>query len=178
MSDEESDGVRSLDDRHIQFYAPVNRTTVAEFNRLLHVLSRSLTRQDTITVFLQSCGGDVGCAFSAVDHMRNCRVPVHTVIDGEVCSAATIIATGGTKRSILPNATVLIHQLHTTAEGTASAIMDTARHCRHTMRQMKRHYLRHCPHLTRQRLHRLLRHDTVLSAKKCIRYGIAERLYR
>ena len=177
MSEDDEDDVCAIDTTHIQFYANVNRKNVATLNRLLHVMSRKLDRRDVITVFIQSNGGEVGYAFSAVDHMRTCRVPVHTVIDGEVCSAASIIATGGARRFVMPNGTLLVHQLRTSAEGTASTIVDAARHCKKVMRSMKKHYLRYCRHLDASTLDKMLRHDTLLNATECLRYGMADAVY-
>ena len=64
-----------------------------------------------IKLHIQSDGGEVFAAFSAVDTIQKCKVPVETIIEGCAASAATIISVAGSRRFITPYSHMLIHQI-------------------------------------------------------------------
>ena len=66
---------------------------------------------------INSIGGDIIPALSMVDTIRNSKVSVHTIIEGECMSAATLISCVGKKRLMRRNSVVLIHQMRTSYWG-------------------------------------------------------------
>ena len=64
-----------------------------------------------IKLHLNSQGGEIVGAFCIVDTISASKVPIHTIIEGEVSSAATLISVVGHKRFMNKNAHMLIHQI-------------------------------------------------------------------
>jgi len=73
----------------------------------------------TLTLYINSTGGDLYCAFALIDAMRTCHHTIRTVGIGAVMSAAFLIFISGTKgeRFIGQNASLMCHQYSETAEG-------------------------------------------------------------
>ena len=66
----------------------------------------------TLTVLINSYGGDVYAGFSAIDVMEVSRLPIQTVGIGAICSMASLIFTAGTpgKRMMSRNSYIMTHQ--------------------------------------------------------------------
>lgn len=83
-----------------------------------------------IAMYINSPGGSVSAGLGIVDTMNHIKPDVATVCVGLAASMGSIILSQGAKgkRSILPNAEVMIHQPWGGAQGQASDIEITARH--------------------------------------------------
>lgn len=70
------------------------------------------TADTTLTVLINSYGGDVYAGFSAIDVMEVSRLPIQTVGIGAICSMASLIFTAGTpgRRMMSRNAYIMTHQ--------------------------------------------------------------------
>lgn len=70
------------------------------------------TADTTLTVLINSYGGDVYAGFSAIDVMEVSRLPIQTVGIGAICSMASLIFTAGTpgKRMMSRNSYIMTHQ--------------------------------------------------------------------
>lgn len=66
----------------------------------------------TLTLYINSQGGDLYQAFGLIDLMKNSQVPIRTIGYGSVMSAAFLILASGTKgeRYIAPNTGIMCHQ--------------------------------------------------------------------
>jgi ATP-dependent Clp protease, protease subunit len=75
-----------------------------------------------IALYLNSPGGDMVALFAIYDTIQHLRSDVATVCVGQAASAAAVLLAAGTagKRSILPNARVLIHQPHGGVQGQST----------------------------------------------------------
>ncbi len=63
-----------------------------------------------ITVIIHSTGGDLDCAFSIYDLIKECKENVTTIILGKCCSAALVLFLAGNIRKMYKNSFVLIHE--------------------------------------------------------------------
>jgi len=83
-----------------------------------------------IFMYVNSPGGSVSAGLGIVDTMNHIKPDVVTVCVGMAASMGSIILSQGAKgkRSILPNAEVMIHQPWGGTQGQASDIEITARH--------------------------------------------------
>lgn len=83
-----------------------------------------------IHMYINSPGGSVSAGLGIVDTMNHIKPDVATVCVGLAASMGSIILSQGTKgkRSILPNAEVMIHQPWGGTQGQATDIEITARH--------------------------------------------------
>ncbi len=83
-----------------------------------------------IFMYVNSPGGSVSAGLGIVDTMNHIKPDVATVCVGLAASMGSIILSQGAKgkRSILPNAEVMIHQPWGGTQGQATDIEITARH--------------------------------------------------
>ncbi len=83
-----------------------------------------------IFLYINSPGGSVSAGLGIVDTMNHIKPDVATVCVGMAASMGSIILSQGAKgkRSILPNAEVMIHQPWGGTQGQATDIEITARH--------------------------------------------------
>lgn len=72
-----------------------------------------------ISLYIQSPGGEADACMAILDTMNYIKSPVSTIGMGMVASAGSVILAGGAKgkRFALPNATVMIHQPLSGAQG-------------------------------------------------------------
>jgi ATP-dependent Clp protease protease subunit len=77
-----------------------------------------------IHLYINSPGGSVTAGLAIYDTMQYIRPEVSTICIGMAASMAAVLLTGGQKgkRSVLPNARVMIHQPWGGVQGTASDI--------------------------------------------------------
>lgn len=73
----------------------------------------------TLTLLINSYGGDVHAGWSVIDVMETSRLPIQTVGIGAICSMASLIFTAGTpgKRIMSRNSYIMTHQFMDTVEG-------------------------------------------------------------
>jgi ATP-dependent Clp protease protease subunit len=90
--------------------------------QLLHLESEDPERD--ISLYINSPGGDMVALFAIYDTMQFLGPDVATICVGQAASAAAILLAGGApgKRSVLPNARVLLHQPHGGAQGQSTDI--------------------------------------------------------
>jgi len=83
-----------------------------------------------IFMYINSPGGSVSAGLGIVDTMNHIKPDVATVCVGLAASMGSIILSQGAKgkRSVLPNAEVMIHQPWGGTQGQATDIEITARH--------------------------------------------------
>lgn len=90
--------------------------------QMLHLESEDGERD--ISLYINSPGGDMVALFAIYDTMQFLGPDVATICVGQAASAAAILLAGGApgKRSVLPNARVLLHQPHGGAQGQSTDI--------------------------------------------------------
>ena len=73
----------------------------------------------TLTLYVNSSGGDLYQTFALIDIMRTSKLPIRTIGLGNVMSAAFLIFASGTKglRIIAPNTGIMCHQFSNNQEG-------------------------------------------------------------
>lgn len=93
-----------------------------------------------IFMYINSPGGSVSAGLGIVDTMNHIKPDVATVCVGMAASMGSIILSQGAqgKRSILPNAEVMIHQPWGGTQGQATDIEITARHILRTREQLNK----------------------------------------
>jgi ATP-dependent Clp protease protease subunit len=93
-----------------------------------------------IAMYINSPGGSVSAGLGIVDTMNHIKPDVATVCVGLAASMGSIILSQGAKgkRSVLPNAEVMIHQPWGGAQGQAVDIEITARHIMKTRDQLNK----------------------------------------
>lgn len=79
---------------------------------------------DDIQFYINSYGGDVTAGLAIYDTLQHINSNVRTICVGKAMSMGAVLLSGGTKgkRFVLPNATVMIHQVLGGAKGQSSDV--------------------------------------------------------
>ena len=134
--------------------------------------------QATISLYINSPGGDVSSLFAVYDIMQIISAPIRTICVGEACSSAAILLAAGTKgmRSATSNSRVMIHQIQ--IEGVAGRGTDIeveAKEIKIIKRSMTGILARHTGQ-TYRKVYRDCETDTYLSAAEAKDYGIIDEI--
>jgi ATP-dependent Clp protease protease subunit len=173
------------DFNHIYFYSEVDRDTIYDLIRLIGEAEEDVTitnlrlklKEDLpIYLHINSYGGSIFAAFAAIDAMKACKIPIHTIVTGATASAGTLMSICGEKRYITPNANMLIHQLSSSCWGKMSEIEDEYKNLEELMKRIKEIYMENAK-IPKKELTELLKHDLWLNADKCINYGLADEIW-
>lgn len=130
-----------------------------------------------IYLHLTTNGGSIHAAFSVVDCIQTLGVPVHTVVDGFVASAGTLISICSSKRYIMPNAYMLIHELRSGVWGKMSSIEEEVMNLKKIMDHINKFYQDHTK-LSKKALEKLLTKDVIWNAGECVSKGIVDEIYK
>ena len=130
-----------------------------------------------IRLHVTTYGGLVDAAFSAVDCIKGLKVPVVTVVDGYVASAGTLITLAGTRRLMLPNASMMIHELRTTIWGKMKDLTDSYENSAKTMEHLVEFYNAHTK-LSKKKLEKTLQRDVNWRAEECLKHGLVDEVLK
>ena len=179
----EEDKLRKItrEDNHIYFHAEVDRGSVFEMIQHLrkceldNIVNAHKSCLDQIPIYLHinSFGGCLFDAMTAIDAIQSCKVPVYTIIEGATASAGTLMSVVGTKRFMRPNAYMLIHQLSAGAWGKMAELEDEFENNKILMDKIKTIYKEHAS-IPKKELSEILKHDLWWDFDKCKSYGLID----
>lgn len=170
------------DEDKVYFYAEVTRHSILLLLQCLEKATKHALQHCTdlnactVYLYIFSDGGDAMAGLSAFDHIRNNRVPVTTVADGFVASAATFLLLGGAYPVAMQHSTVLIHQLTTGFWGKYADLIDEMHNSESLMRTISSIYAEHTK-LSKPTLDGLLSKEKNMSAEECLRMGFVRELW-
>jgi ATP-dependent protease ClpP protease subunit len=172
------------DNNHIYFYSEINRSSILKLNTLIGeaeeycIITALKLKIECVPIYLHifSNGGYIYSAFSCIDVIQSCSVPVYSVIEGATASAGTLISVVCKKRFIRPSAYMLIHQLSSGCWGKMAEIEDEYKNLTDFMSKITDIYVKHSK-IPLGRLKTLLKHDLWLDSKKSISYGLVDAIY-
>ena len=166
----------------IYFYTEIFSDTAFLLNKAIRDLEKSLKytqiildlpKPPVIKIYINSPGGDAYAAFSIVDVIEECSIPVHTYVEGNVSSAATLVSMAGKKRFISKNSVMLIHQISSWFQGTYENHIDERKNLDMIMERVKDFYIKHSK-ISLEELEELLKHDINISSEDCLKYGFVD----
>ena len=129
-----------------------------------------------IYLHINSYGGSMTDALAAVDCIKNSKIPIYTIIEGNAASAATFLSVAGKKRFITENSVLLIHQLSSGMWGTMSQLEDEHENNKFFMEKIYSIYNKYT-NISRRRLKKILKRDIWWDAEKAIKYGFVDSIY-
>lgn len=168
----------------LYFYSDVSVEHALQFQMVLNEMEqdhlrsaaeRGIQTPDPIWIYIHSYGGDAFAGLSMMDAIRECKVPVHTVVDGFCASAATLPLLGSDKRYMRQHASVLIHQIRTEFGGKFEDLLDETTNSTQLMQTLKKIYTRDTK-LTRSKIDVLIRKETYLNAEECASLGLVHHI--
>lgn len=80
----------------------------SSFLDLINTL-KTAEEHDTIFIYLNTPGGSLQTTVQILSAMRRCAATVVTCLEGEVCSAGTLLFLAGKQHIVNPNCTFMIH---------------------------------------------------------------------
>ena len=165
------------------FYSEVNRGSVLNLNKQLIELGNKLLNASNvyeipvphIKLHINSGGGSLLDGFAAVDYIKSCKAPVHSIIDGSAASAATLMSVVAAKRSIHKNSFMLIHQLSGGMWGKYEDLVDDFKNSSLFMSTINQIYTQHTK-IPAKTLKEILKRDIWFDAKTCLKYGLVDEI--
>ena len=179
---ESKDSSLNLNSNQVYFYDDVTKQSIYNLNRNLDIvaknllmvkLSYNLIESPAIELYISSEGGEVFSAFSAVDRIKNSKVPVHSYVEGIAASAATLLSVVAQQRYIRKNSFMLIHQLSSSVWGNFAQIQEETKNLELLMKYIKNLYMTHTK-IDESELDKLLKQDLYLDAEMCLKFGLVD----
>jgi ATP-dependent protease ClpP protease subunit len=175
-------------DNHIYFYADVDSDRCLALMREIRevdstlrseYLSRGMEGMPATPIWLHihSYGGSLFSGFSVADQLTMIKSPIYSVVEGICASAATLIAAACTKRYILPNSFMLIHQLSSFMWGTHEQFKDEMTLQSKAMDRLVEFYAKHSK-LSADEIRTMLTRDFWIDAETCIKHGFVDEIMR
>ncbi|MFT5036620.1 MAG: ATP-dependent Clp protease protease subunit [Candidatus Azotimanducaceae bacterium] len=132
-----------------------------------------------IFLYVNSPGGSVTAGLSVIDTMNHVKPDIATVCVGLAASMGSLILSQGKKgkRSILPNAEVMIHQPSGGAYGQASDIDITAKHIIKTRDRLNK-MLSKATGKALSQIEKDVDRDFFMDAEESKKYGIVDTIYK
>lgn len=172
-----------ISNNNIYLYGEINKIMALDFNIKFDELVKKYQvisiqtgfENPVINIHINSCGGDVIAALSIIETIRKSKLDIHTFIEGECSSAATLIAVIGKKRYIGKYSIMLIHQLRSGFWGTASEFEEENKNNKTFMKIIKNIYYEHTE-IDKETLEKMLLKDRYMNANKTIQLGIMDEI--
>jgi ATP-dependent protease ClpP protease subunit len=174
---------------HIYFKTDVSKESInklaQEIDHLNYKLA-SLQRKTTLGTFtpkpiylhITTIGGDLFSGLFAYDKIKASRIPIHTIIEGDVASAGSLMSIAGARRYMTPNSHLLIHQLRTGMIGTYEALVDEKANCDKFMTKLVSLYHSNCNGLlSKSKIRDILKRDIFWDAPTALQNGFIDELW-
>jgi len=179
----EDNNVVEVVNNRIYFYSGVTRPKILKLNKGIYSLNANMLGKSMaleyepppIKLHINSYGGSVFAGLSAVDYIKNSRIPVHSCIDGCAASAATLMSVVAERRFMHRNACMLVHQLSGMMWGKFQEMQDDMQNSEMLMEKIKNIYKQHTK-IPKREMDKILKHDIWWEAEKCLEYGLVDEL--
>ena len=184
LEDEEEDCEDCIKviDNHIYFYSNVSTKSILELTQLIKKLTKDLlvlnVQYNTdveIWLHINSGGGDVFAILSCIHLIENNKININTIVEGQACSAATILSMIGKTRQITENSYMLIHNISSGFWGKMHEFEDEIKNLKLLTKDIRKMYTKYTSIKIKQ-LDQLLKKDLLLHAKICLSYGLVDEI--
>jgi len=181
-SDEETLEEIKVIDNHIYFYSDVSMTSILNLTEIIKKTTKTLLHTNIqydidleIYLHINSGGGDVFAILSIINLIENNKININTIIEGQACSAATILAIVGKNRQITKNSYMLIHNISSGFWGKMHEIEDEMKNLKLLTKDIRKMYQQYT-NISMKQLDQLLKKDLLLNAKTCLNYGLIDEI--
>lgn len=132
-----------------------------------------------INLYINSPGGSVTAGLAIYDTIQYISCDVCTICIGQACSMAAILLASGKngKRSILPNARVMIHQPSGGAQGQASDILISSKELQR-IKEVTTRLLSEHTGKSKEEILKDISRDYYMDADSALEYGIVDKVMR
>ena len=169
-------------DNHIYFYSDVSIKSILELTEKIKKLTKELLMLNIqfntnveIYIHINSGGGDVFAILSCIHLIENNKININTIVEGQSCSAATILAMVGKTRQITQNSYMLIHNISSGFWGKMHELEDEMKNLTLLTKDIRKMYNKYT-NIKAKQLDQLLKKDLLLHAKTCVSYGLVDEI--
>ena len=168
----------------IYFYEDITTQSVLTLSKHLLTLENNLlkvqqelTLEETPKIFLyiQSNGGDAYAGLSIMNTLESMRVPVVTIVNGIVASAATLMLLGGSERHMQRNSNILIHQIRGGIWGKYDDLQDEMKNSAQLMKDLENIYTSKTS-IPLTFLRRIIKRELNMNPEQCLEYNIIDKI--
>jgi ATP-dependent protease ClpP protease subunit len=148
-------------------------------NKLKNVKNNYESKEEyniPIYLHLTTNGGCIHSAFTVIDCIKNLNYPVHSIVEGYVASAGTLISVSCEKRYITQNAYMLIHQLSSGTWGKMAEIDDQYENLKKTSEHIFKLYLDKTK-IKERELQKFLKKDLNWNADESLKKGLVDEIW-
>lgn len=127
-----------LSERRIFIEGEITANTAMEFVK--QMLYLNIESEETITVFINSPGGEINSGLLMYDAIVGSKAPVSTICMGKAYSMGAVLFTCAKERFMLPNSELMLHQplLGGRVSGNASSIRSISDSLLETKRKLNK----------------------------------------
>lgn len=127
-----------LSERRIFIEGEITANTAMEFVK--QMLYLNIESEETITVFINSPGGEINSGLLMYDAIVGSKAPVRTICMGKAYSMGAVLFTCAKERFMLPNSELMLHQplLGGRVSGNASSIRSISDSLLETKRKLNK----------------------------------------
>lgn len=127
-----------LSERRIFIEGEITANTAMEFVKQLLYLN--IESEETITIFINSPGGEINSGLLMYDAIVGSKAPVRTICMGKAYSMGAVLFTCAKERFMLPNSELMLHQplLGGRVSGNASSIRSISDSLLETKRKLNK----------------------------------------
>ena len=130
-----------------------------------------------ITLYINSRGGLVTAGMAIYDTMQYIKCDIQTIVMGQACSMASLLASAGTKGKLmmLPHSRHMIHQPLGGASGQATDVQIQANELLRWKEELTKIYEK----TTGQPIEKLqedMERDKFMTAEEAVKYGLADKI--
>lgn len=181
---------------HIYFTSDVDKLSINKLSKLIGNTNREyeLTKMGLASVssidhnklvpkpiylHINSNGGSLSEGYRAMDIIKSSKIPIHTVAEGDVVSAASIMFMAGEKRYMTELSYMLIHQMSIHGQsGTFEEIKDSYENSKQFMQKIVDIYYKASNgKMKKKQITDVLKHDLYWNYETCKKYGLVDELW-
>lgn len=167
---------RLLKDRIIFLTGAIDDYVAASICAQLLFLE-SVSKEKTISMYIQSPGGLVSAGLAIYDTMQYIKPEVATVCIGQAASAGSLLLMAGAKgkRVALPNSKIMIHQPSGGFRGQATDMEIHVRDMMETKKRLNELYVKHCGSDI-DTVNAAMERDNFMTPEQAMEFGLIDRI--
>lgn len=167
---------RLLKDRIIFLTGAIDDYVAASICAQLLFLE-SVSKEKTISMYIQSPGGVVSAGLAIYDTMQYIKPEVATVCIGQAASAGSLLLMAGAKgkRVALPNSKIMIHQPSGGFRGQATDMEIHVRDMMETKKRLNELYVKHCGSDI-DTVNAAMERDNFMTPEQAMEFGLIDKI--
>jgi len=180
-NDDENKEIKVINN-DIYFYTDITKQSILDLTMIIRKLTSSLLKikyefntDPIIKLHINSEGGEVFAVSSIIHLIETNIIDIHTIIEGQACSAATLLSIVGKKRFITKNSYMLLHHISSECWGKLNELEDEIKNLNLITKNFKELYKQYS-NIRSKTFDTLFKKDLLLDARTCLNYGLVDEI--